>query len=107
MRVWLRVCEPRVPAGLWGWRRASAARSKTGRYHVSESKHRLINGDACADLSRVITDTDGKGNAIGRRARRATWRSEEVGDHDRGLSGAHVSSLSRHLDIAVNHSTAS
>lgn len=36
-----------------------------GRYHVSETKHRLINADVCMDVSRVIRDTDGKGNVPG------------------------------------------
>lgn len=36
-----------------------------GRYHMSKSKHRLVSGDVCSDVSRVISDTDGKGNLPG------------------------------------------
>jgi hypothetical protein len=38
---------------------------RSGSYHVSQSMHRLINADACSDVSRVISDTDGKGNLPG------------------------------------------
>ncbi len=37
----------------------------SGQYHVSRSKHRLVSDDVCADVSRVISDTDGKGNLPG------------------------------------------
>jgi hypothetical protein len=37
----------------------------SGEYHVSRTKHRLVSGDVCADVSRVISDTDGKGNLPG------------------------------------------
>ena len=41
-----------------------------GTYHSSATKHRLIQGDICADISRVITDTDGKGNLPGGKGNR-------------------------------------
>ena len=37
----------------------------SGRYHASQTKHRLVSDDVCADVSRVISDTDGKGNLPG------------------------------------------
>ena len=41
---------------------------REGSYHASASKHRLIQGDACAGIARVITDTDGKGGLPGGRS---------------------------------------
>ncbi|BDA42979.1 Vacuolar protein sorting/targeting protein 10 [Coccomyxa sp. Obi] len=37
----------------------------SGRYHASLTRHRLVSDDVCADVSRVISDTDGKGNLPG------------------------------------------
>ncbi len=58
---------------------------KSSAYHTSTSKHRLIDGDVCADLARVITDTDGKGNLPGgrgggggARAARRKWATTVV-----------------------------
>lgn len=34
-------------------------------YVISETKHRLIDGDSCKNLSDIIGDTDGKGNLPG------------------------------------------
>lgn len=36
---------------------------KDGRYTISESHLRLLNGDSCANISRVINDTDGRGHS--------------------------------------------
>ena len=34
-------------------------------YVISETKHRLIDGDSCKGLSQIIGDTDGRGNLPG------------------------------------------
>ena len=37
---------------------------ETGNYTISQSHKRLIQGDVCEGLERLINDTDGKGNLV-------------------------------------------
>ena len=50
---------------IFGLESAKCAVLDRENYVISETKHRLIDGDSCKGLSQIIADTDGKGNLPG------------------------------------------
>ncbi len=50
---------------IFGLESAKCAVLDRENYVISETKHRLIDGDSCKGLSQIIGDTDGKGNLPG------------------------------------------
>jgi hypothetical protein len=50
---------------IYGLESAKCSIIDHDNYVVSETKHRLIEGDTCSGLAHIISDTDGKGNLPG------------------------------------------
>lgn len=50
---------------IYGLESAKCSVIDRDNYVVSETKHRLIEGDTCSGLAQIIADTDGKGNLPG------------------------------------------
>ena len=51
------------------------------KYVISQSHLRLVNGDACSNISRIINDTDGRGHSTlpGRGVHVPAWAIVVIG----------------------------